>query len=368
MEQKFVPTDLARWLRRRRKLRAARAGSPVGPDDSDFYNPDGTQAGGADDFPIAGCLSVIAVLVAVFVIGFFLIRSIGGGGEEIIGSPPVSVAPSSTVSSSGPAASISSSTATTQPAISDATLRGLLTLLGISVTDTDAVDELKDLIGDIIDSVKLLTAGYQGREIDIDRAIALLARLGQRIVDVGFNLSVYECGDDDPVVVCGFDPSDIPAGDVLIVAVEMAAAIPPASTEVSYRYSIVFDTDGDAANDWQFVDPFEWDYFQGSDRWYQAVYDHLSGTWFLEVTQLQADGSFPAEGSRTAARFVIDGPWGVWFIPVDELGGSAAPFRVTAFAHDGAFTEATRGGDVMGPDPTGPLTDPPTVPAFVDAG
>ena len=357
MEPRLVPNDLARWLRRRRKRKLAREmGEMVSPGDPDFYGPDdlyGADAESGDDFPVGGCLSVVAIAVAVIVVGFFVVRALTGG-EETIGSPPVTAA--TTTSSAGAASSsttgavsTSTSSSTTQPQlIGDEVLTGILQALGVDPNDEIARAGLQDLLGDLIDSIRELIPSYQGRDVDIARVIALLLDVTQSWADGSFNQSVYECGALDPLVICPPTALDMPAGEVLVVAMQVDAPIPIASTERSYRYSIVFDTDGDPANDWQYIDPFEWDYFQGTDRWYQAVYDHLTGSWTIDVTQLEADGSFPNAAAPSAVRLVVSDRWAVWFIPVSELGGAPAPYRVTAFGHDGQFSEASRGGDGLG--------------------
>jgi hypothetical protein len=172
-----------------------------------------------------------------------------------------------------------------------------------------------------------------------------------------FNRSVYECGAEDPVVVCAAQVLPMPEGDGLVVAVEHAGAIPARSTERSYIYSLVFDSDGDPANNWVFRPPFNWDFFQGTDRWYQAIYSHDTESWIVGVNQVQSDGN-ASQPLPSAVRVVIEGEWVIWYIPSSEIPAFPGLLRATAFAHDGAFGAATRGGDVTGADPTEPLIDP----------
>jgi hypothetical protein len=376
MERKWSASDIGRWLRRRRKIRhAAQTGENVSPGDPDFYGADFYGDEPVDDrFPMRSLLSVIAVLIAVTMIGYLMFGTLGGSDDdEIIGSPPATEAPASTDGTAAPPSSDAAPPSSdVAPPSSDPApdplaevMRKILFDLGLTETGTyDELVEAVDLLNDLIDSIRLVLPAYDGRDVDIARVVALLYQSGQLFQDNGFNNSVYECGAIDPVVVCPPAVRDMPAGTTLVVAMEVDADIAVASSDQAYRYSIVFDTDGDPANDWVYVDPFEWDYFQGADRWYQAVYDPSFG-WNIEVTQLTADGSIPAEAAPSAARAVIEGPWIVWFIPVEELGGAPAPFRVSAFAHDGTFSESSRGGDVLGADPTGSLFDPPLAPVFV---
>ena len=172
-------------------------------------------------------------------------------------------------------------------------------------------------------------------------------------VDATFNNSVYECGAADPLVVCATEVLPFPEGDLLIVAVEHDGRIPTDSDARSYIYSLVFESDGDPANDWVYNEPFDWDYFQGADRWYQAIYSHASGDWLVDVTQVAAGNQTTSVPS--AVRAVVDGRWIFWFIPADEIPDFPGRLRATAFVHDGFFGEATRAGDVTGADPTEPL-------------
>jgi len=369
MDQKWIPNDLARWLRRRRKIRSVRAGGPAASyGDPDFYDPDGDYI--PDDLPRMGCL-IIIILLAILIFGscwaFF-----GDGDAEIIGSPlpPVSSSPSSASSSSSSSAGSDSSAGTPappvtqRPLIGDAALDELLDAIGLGGLDQEAQSEIKDGLQDLIDSLRGVIPPYQGRDVDIVRALAFLVEVDEPFQVNAFGNTVYPCSDANPLVVCANEVLEMEAGELLVIAVQMDDDVPTASTERSYVYSIVFDSDGDAANDWVFNLPFDWDYFQGADLWFQATYN-TGGLWFVDVTQLTADGSFPASSTASAVRVVVDGPWMVWFFPTSEFAVYPAPFRVTAFAHDGFFSESSRGGDVMGADPTEPLTVPPTSPAFI---
>lgn len=366
--ERYRPSDFTRWLRVRRKRRAAEEGYPVPVGDPDFYDPDNPPPTG----PPVGFITLLLTLIVLAIV--ILVSLTSGGSTEPSATSPATTAPTVTGSTGSsavpgtdtPASSDAPSSSEPTPDPLVATVNRILFELGLTETGARYEEMLavQDLLNDLIDSIRSILPAYQGRDVDIARVITLLYESTQGFQDLGFNQSVYECGALDPLVVCPPAVLDMPAGTTLVLAMEVSEAIPVASDERAYRYSAVFDTDGDPANDWVYVDPFEWDYFQGADRWYQAVYDPTFG-WTIEVTQLTADGSFPTEAAPSAVRAVIDDAWIVWFIPVDELGGSAAPYRVSAFAHDGAFTEETRGGDVLGPDPTGPLYDPPTAPVFV---
>ena len=226
----------------------------------------------------------------------------------------------------------------------------------------DPLQITTDEIGDWIDSISGVIAAYRAGEIDVETALAWLMHISDAAAMRLYNQSEFECGQADPFVVCTEEVLDVPEGAVLVVAVKHAAPIPLDSTERSYVYALVFDSDGDPSNDWVFQEPFDFDYFQGADRWYQLIYDHQAGAWFLEVTQLEPGPAFPPGLAPSAVRALIHEEWVVWFVPISELPGYPVEYRVTAFGHDGAFTQETRGGDVLGEDPTVPM---PVAPAEV---
>jgi hypothetical protein len=121
----------------------------------------------------------------------------------------------------------------------------------------------------------------------------------------------------------------------------------------------VFESDGDSSNDWVFQSPYDWDYFQGADRWYQLIWSHTSAQWSLTVTQVDSSQSTANVSSTSAVRALIDNETVIFYIPRSELAGAAPAYRVAAFAHDGSYSEQSRGGDVSGANPTEPLTPLP---------
>ncbi len=111
-----------------------------------------------------------------------------------------------------------------------------------------------------------------------------------------------------------------------------------------------------------FNPPFDWDLFQGTDRWYQLIWDHRARSWSLTVTQLGPAGRFPSSTEPSTMRAVIEGNAIAFFVSMDEFPSPSPGVRLTAFHHDGNFSEETRGADVSGPDPTAPLDFAPDDP------
>ena len=369
----YGPNDFARWLRQRRAVRASQAGQPSSNWD-DFYE-DGRPVE-FDPNRYSGCLRGIVLTILLVIVVLYMFTCGPFQGDDTtgqIGSNTVATsATSGTTGTSGTSGTTgttgtSSTTSTTQPrrSFSDPILAGILNLLGVEVDpDSPEVDEIADLLDDFIDSISTQMPAYRGPEIDITRAYLFSAVLTVAQANAAFNDSAFECGDTDPVVVCVTDPLDVAEGPLLVVAVQTAADIPTASTDKSYVYSLVFDSNGDPGNDWVGNPPFDWDFFIGSDRWYQAVYSHQNGEWALTATQL-GDDTVPVPAQPSAVRVVISGDWVIWFVPEAELAAFPGALRPVTFAHDGAFTVSTRGGDVLGANPTEPRVTPPADPVPV---
>jgi hypothetical protein len=270
-----------------------------------------------------------------------------------------------------------SSTTTTAPGSTgtgDDDLGGLLDRIGLPVHGFRATGDVVDVDRDAryayavpdprhdhIDSISTQPSAYTGPEVDIIQMITATAIVDQNWVDSVFNHSLLPCFARSPVVVCAPDSQPMGAGGMLVVMVQHDDLVPTSPAGTSYIYSLVFDSNGLADDNWHANPPFDWDYFAGTDRWYQATYDHVSKTWVLFVTQVSADGT-TQQVLPSAVRAVIIDDWFVWFVPESELPSYPSPLRATAFAHDGAFTPETRGGDVTGADPTEDLFSPPPLP------
>ncbi len=215
-----------------------------------------------------------------------------------------------------------------------------------------------DLIGDLVDSVSVNAVLAARQVADIINHGGRRETLTAAQVAATYNNTVYPCDLDDAAmkVVCPVSVQPMPAGDVLTFFLRVNAAIPRADATTSYIYSVVLDSDGAAANNWRFVAPFDWDYFQGTDRWYQLSWNHMTSTWSLTATQV--DASQQTTVVPTTARAVLAGDSIVFHVSASELA-AATGYRLSAFGHDGRFTQATRGGDVTGSNPTEALLPMP---------
>ncbi|MEM8707355.1 MAG: hypothetical protein AAGE98_12910, partial [Actinomycetota bacterium] len=193
-------------------------------------------------------------------------------------------------------------------------------------------------------------AGNPGDDVDVSAS-----DISRAIVDAAqalalFGNTIYECGVtvDGHTTVCDsiFDVTPFSEGEVVIATMVFADDV--ASGPWTYTYSAVFDSNGDPADDWVPIDPFNWDQYQGTDRWY--VLDVVDGEFSLG----RFDGSFGFP-VPTGARVVVSGNVIRFFIPGSELGPEATGGRVTSFRHDGTFAPAASAGDSNGANPTEPL-------------
>jgi len=212
-------------------------------------------------------------------------------------------------------------------------------------TETLGADEECTFFGDLID-----IASDSVTHVDLP---------SERLEPTFYN-TAYPCDSvsGDQVVVCPVAPGEFPEGAMWVATMTLGADVPEADPDHSLIYSVVFESDGVSENDWVVVDPFVWDYFQGTDRWYQLIWDHVARRWSVTVTQV--DETQTQESVSSAVRVVLVGDTVTWFIPTSELPSATPAYRFSAFAHDGAFSRSDRGGDVSGVDPTVPprVVDP----------
>jgi len=118
---------------------------------------------------------------------------------------------------------------------------------------------------------------------------------------------------------------------------------------LQYEYSVVWESNEDPSDDWQFQGEFDWDFYRGTDRWYRLITEGGSGEWSLVVNDLTG-----GEPYASGARALVKGPVVLWVIPMWEFESEQPAYRVSAFRHDGTFDPEFGAGDVSGADPTEP--------------
>ena len=183
-------------------------------------------------------------------------------------------------------------------------------------------------------------------------------------VQYWFNDSYFPCNQEieGGWVVCQEPSQPMPEGEILILAMKLADVVPLEDPDHFYTYAAVLDADGDPSNNFQFFPPYDWDYFQNTDRWYQLNWVPQRGSWSLDVMDMR-----PEPGPvNSKARVVIYGDVIGFFIPAEEYSVDSPGFRLTAFGHDGTYSPDVSSGDVTGADPTEPLTIPPAEPLVIE--
>ena len=347
--------------------RAAQFDSPLADDEPEEWTPDGAKheaASAPNNLPkvlagLAGTFAAVTACITLIGLGWwFFLRS-----------------PSGAVPATEPVAT-DELLATPLPATPTFTLEQLLARytpafrnsanawleMGLPADDVAMLDGylLSDPMGDGIYSIKGVTPGIDGPLADIQHYLVSSLALVPGAEDPIFNQSIFACGDRQPrFVICPVDSLPMPAGDLVAATLVLAEPIPPPtqpfdpganlsipSGDTMLVYAFVIDGDGDPANNFNAIPPYDWDYYQGTDTWYELVGDPEYGIWVLYAT----DGR--RQPLASTARVVIDGDTITFFISAEELGDlSIVRYRMSAFQTDGSYQPEVSTGDVTGDDP-----------------
>lgn len=153
---------------------------------------------------------------------------------------------------------------------------------------------------------------------------------------------VKDCSQAGVTCAAGAGPLQ---GQVAVVRVLHAGPVPEASTDRSYQYGFVFETDGDPANDYVGIPAFPADFFIGSDLWVEYVL-FAPSPWEVRVSEIDTSGN-PQSVPASSARVSRLGPELVLTMELDELGGQrdGLSYRASAFCHDGTFLAGNWNGD-----------------------
>ncbi|MEE8347689.1 MAG: hypothetical protein V3S20_10100, partial [Dehalococcoidia bacterium] len=128
-------------------------------------------------------------------------------------------------------------------------------------------DAADDLIYSIQGTDPLLTGGQQ----DVLLVFAGIFDLTPDAAIAAFGNTVFPCDSlvDGRRTVCPDGAGPVPPGEMIVLAMVLDDDVPLEDPDHFYTYAAVFDADGDPANNFQYVEPFNWDFFQGTDRWYE---------------------------------------------------------------------------------------------------
>jgi len=189
--------------------------------------------------------------------------------------------------------------------------------------------------------------------VGINWTTAFVMAFSQAARDEWYNDSYFECGTQvgDVLTFCAPDAGLMPEGDVLFGLIVLDSDIPLDPGDNIYQYGFVLDSDNDLANNYQFVLPYDLDYFQGTDRWYEVFYHN---GWQLEAISVGV-GPIPSNARAAIIKNIL-----VYFIPMNEISAEYPSYRFSAFGCvDGGWGSGFCNGDVSGIDATYP---PITVP------
>ena len=125
-------------------------------------------------------------------------------------------------------------------------------------------------------------------------------------------------------------------GEWIIISQVFDADIPLNDPENDFQYGFVFDSNNTAADNWVAVPQFANDYFQGTDRWYEASYSPENG-WQLNVTVVTDPDTNSTESDSSGAFVLIDENAMTLFVPASEFAVENPGYRITSFRHDGKF-------------------------------
>ncbi|MBN2556754.1 MAG: hypothetical protein JXA97_12510 [Anaerolineales bacterium] len=339
--------------------------------------PDGFIEGGEAEgelvggTPDAGSAQTRAMLpwivggIALLMILAFGLRALIGGGPEPVEVPAETNTPTATNTETavpGPADYMEQLSRDPEMAGRIVTGRQMLQL-GMPGADMLAFANLftADNALDYVYSIEDISCGLFSNLVDMMYFFGGTVYLTEDAEGPIFNDSLFECGQiGERTVVCPDNVLPMPGGEMVVAVMVLAEPLPEPIRdpdpngnpilqpgEDQHIYAFVADTDGDPANNFQFQPPYNWDYFQGTDVWYQLTGNPSSGTWIAVV-------GGPRYGSQvdSAMRAVIEGDTITFFIPADEFGDlDQVRYRLSAFQHDGSYRAAVSSGDVSGENP-----------------
>jgi hypothetical protein len=168
-------------------------------------------------------------------------------------------------------------------------------------------------------------------QTDILFRISFQLRVIPAVVPRLFGATDFPCGQGEyGFTICGEGPFS--PGRAVVVSSAFDAEIPLEDPENIYQYGFVFDRDRTPENNYQASPAFPGDFFDGTDLWYELVYEPGRG-WSLIVTDVTAGFAQLTSG----ARAIIQGNSITLVIPEVELSEESPLFRVTAFRHTGDF-------------------------------
>lgn len=149
-----------------------------------------------------------------------------------------------------------------------------------------------------------------------------------------YYFSVLSCGANDwGLTVCPTPATRPPEGDFVMLSMVMGGAVPLADPTNRYVYAFVFDSDGVSANNYRAPPNYPSDFYDDTDRWYEASWTP-GGSWVLTAKTARGGAIMQVP---TAARMVLSGDTLFFLAPRSEFDVAKPKWRFTAFRHKGDY-------------------------------
>ncbi len=147
-----------------------------------------------------------------------------------------------------------------------------------------------------------------------------------------YYFSVLSCGPNDwGLTVCPTPATRPPEGAFVVLSTVMGGAVPLADATNRYVYAFVFDSDGVSANNYRAPPNYPSDFYDDTDRWYEASWTP-GGSWVLTAKTARGGTIMQVP---TAARMVLSGDTLFFIAPRGEFDVATPKWRFTAFRHKG---------------------------------
>lgn len=143
----------------------------------------------------------------------------------------------------------------------------------------------------------------------------------------------FACGKQGSRNVLCASSAPPPAGDWVVVSTILTGPLALDDTSLSHQYAFVFDEDGDPSNDYLAPAAYPYDFFDGTDRWYQIAI--TAGGAPSLIVQSAKNGNVQPYASN--ARVVLEDNLVMALIPLSEFAVPCPEYRTTTFAHHGDY-------------------------------
>lgn len=200
---------------------------------------------------------------------------------------------------------------------------------------TEAVIEELLVKGTYNNSNPLLPVAIIRPEVDFIDTLTIVFAMTDPALTAAFGNTHFPCGDGVfGRTLCPTPAATQAPGDWILISARLYGETPGNDPKYQYQYGFVFDADGVPSNNYRAKAPFTQDYFDNTDRWYEAVYAPGTG-WQMKVRTANASNVVTPVAS--AARIILGYDTISLAVPKSEFASANPGYRVTAFRHTGDF-------------------------------